>query len=65
MKTIQELYQELEKDKKMREELLAAFNAGKVEEFAKAHGCNAKMADIIAFAKTKVEKYPILAMFLG
>jgi len=64
MKTVQELYKELEKDKKMREELLEAFKAGKVEEFAKAHGCNATMAEITAFAKTKVEKYPILAMFL-
>ncbi len=48
----------------MREELLEAFKAGKVEEFAKVHGCNATMAEITAFAKTKLDKYPILAMFL-
>jgi predicted house-cleaning noncanonical NTP pyrophosphatase (MazG superfamily) len=64
MKTIEDLYKELVADKKLREELLEAFQNGKVEEFAKAHGCNATMKEIIAFAKTKVADYPILSMFL-
>lgn len=64
MKTIQDLYKEIVADKKLREELLAAFQAGKVEEFAKAHGCNATMDEIKAFVKTKVSEYPILSMFI-
>ena len=64
MKTIQELYEEVIADKKLKDELLAAFHAGKVEEFAKAHGCNAKMDEIKAFVKTKLKDYPILAMFI-
>ena len=64
MKTIQELYKEIVDNEQMRKELLEAFQNGKVEEWAKAHGCNASMAEITAFAKTKLKDYPILAMFL-
>jgi len=64
MKTMQDLYKEVVADEKLRGELLDAFNAGKVEEFAKAHGCNATLAEIKAFVKTKVKEYPILEMFL-
>ncbi len=43
-------------DKGLQEELAEAGKAGKVEEFLKAHGCDATMEEVQAFAKAKAEE---------
>ena len=52
MKTIEQLYEEI----KVNDELKAAFSAAlkenKVEEFAKAHECEASAADIMAYIQS-------------
>ena len=61
MKTIQELYEEVKKDKRLLAELLDAIKAKKHEEFFKAHGCNATTKEAVAFIKTKLydDDFPI------
>ena len=41
MKTIEELFNEVKKDEKLKEEGIAAIQAGKLGDFMKAHGCDA------------------------
>ena len=55
MKTLQDLYNEVKADKKLVAELVEAVKADKVEEFLKAHGCEAKQKEVIAFVKEKLE----------
>ena len=41
MKTIEELFNEVKADEKLKEEGIAAIQEGKLGAFMKAHGCNA------------------------
>jgi hypothetical protein len=63
-KTLEELYKEIVADEKMKDGIVKAYKEGKVVEFVKAHGCDATMDEIVAFAKTKLEDFPVLAMLL-
>ena len=53
MKTIQELYSEIMASKELKEQFIEAANAGKQEEFLKAHGCEATLEDVKAFLEAK------------
>ena len=64
MKTIEELFNEVKKDEKLKEEGIAAIQAGKLGDFMKAHGCDASEKDAIAFLKEKAEKAGIPLFFL-
>ena len=65
MKTMQELLDEIKKDEKLKEEGIAAIQAGKLGAFMKAHGCDASEKEAIAFVKAKAEKAGIpLSMFM-
>ena len=54
MKTLDELFKEVMADKALRTELVNAVKAGKLEDFFKAHGCNATTEEAIAFVKPKI-----------
>lgn len=64
MKTIEELFEEVKKDEKLKEEGIAAIQAGKLGAFMKAHGCEASEKEALAFVKAKAEKAGILLFFL-
>ena len=64
MKTIEELFEEVKKDEKLKEEGIAAIQAGKLGAFMKAHGCEASEKDALAFVKAKAEKAGIPLFFL-
>ena len=56
MKTIEELFNEIKKDEKLKEEGIAAIQEGKLGAFRKAHGCDASEKEAIAFVKAKAEE---------
>ena len=64
MKTIEELFEEDKKDEKLKEEGIAAIQAGKLGAFMKAHGCEASEKEALAFVKAKAEKAGIPLFFL-
>ena len=64
MKTIEELFNEIKKDEKLKAEGIAAIQEGKLGAFMKAHGCDASEKEAIAFVKAKAEKAGIPLFFL-
>ena len=52
-KTLQELYDEVVKDSNIIKEFTEAEKEGKLEEFAKAHGCSATEEEIKKFVESK------------
>ena len=64
MKTIEELFEEVKKDEKLKEEGIAAIQAGKLGAFMKAHGCEASEKEALAFVKARAEKAGIPLFFL-
>ena len=64
MKTIEELFNEIKKDEKLKEEGIAAIQEGRLGAFMKAHGCDASEKEAIAFVKAKAEKAGIPLFFL-
>ena len=56
MKTIQEMYSEIMASKELKEQFIEAANAGKQEEFLKAHGCEATLEDVKAFLEAKQQE---------
>ena len=64
MKTIEELFEEVKKDEKLKEKGIAAIQAGKLGAFMKAHGCEASEKEALAFVKAKAEKAGIPLFFL-
>ena len=49
MKTIENLYNEVQGNDDLKKEFVTSFKEGKVEEFLKAHDCNATAADVQEF----------------
>ena len=56
MKTLQELYNELLESEELKKALAEVINGDKVEDFLKAHGCEAGKEELIAFAKEQQAK---------
>ena len=52
-KTLQELYDEVVKDSNLIKEFTEAEKEGKLEDFAKAHGCSASEEEIKKFVESK------------
>ena len=52
-KTLQELYDEVVKDSNLIKEFTEAEKEGKLEEFAKAHGCSSTEEEIKKFVESK------------
>ena len=55
MKTLEELYNEILADEGLKEQLKAAAKENKVEEFFKAHGCEATIEEVKEFINSKKE----------
>ena len=53
MKTIENLYNEVQGNDELKKEFVTSFKEGKVEEFLKAHDCNATAADVQEFLSGK------------
>ena len=53
-KTLQELYDEVVKDEKLIKEFTEAEKEGKLEEFLKAHGCNATEEELQKFLASEI-----------
>ena len=53
MKSIQELYNEVMADKGLKDALIGAAKAGRLEDFLKEHGCEATVEEVAAFLKAK------------
>lgn len=51
MKTIEQLYEEIRGNEELKKAFALALKENRVEEFAKAHGCEATTADAMAFLK--------------
>lgn len=51
MRTIEDLYKEIQADKELKQEFVSAFKEGQIEEFLSAHDCDAKAADVMVFLK--------------
>ena len=60
MKTVQELYGEIITSDELKKEFVEAMKANKVQDFLKAHGCEATAEEVKEFVETKAaEDMPI------
>ena len=56
MKSLEELYKEVQENEELKKEFISAFKEGKVEEFLKAHDCDSTAVDVMMFLnRTKDE----------
>ena len=53
MKSIEDLYKEIQSNEELKKEFVTSFKEGKVEEFLKAHDCDASATDVIAFMESQ------------
>ena len=53
MKSLDELYKEVQENEELKKEFVAAFKEGKVEEFLKANDCDASASDVMAFLNSQ------------
>ena len=56
MKSIEELYKEVQENEELKKEFITAFKEGKVEDFLKAHDCDATVDDVMAFLNSTKEE---------
>ena len=49
MKSIEELYKDVQSNEELKKEFITAFKEGKVEDFLKTHDCEGTSADVMAF----------------
>ena len=56
MKSIEELYKEIQSNEDLKKEFVTAFKEGKTEEFLKEHDCDATASDVMAFLNSKKEE---------
>lgn len=57
MKTLEELYKEVQGNEELKKEFIAAFKEGGLEEFLKSQGSCATPADVVAFLKGTKEEF--------
>ena len=53
MKSMEELYKEVQENEELKKEFISAFKEGRIEEFLKAHDCDATSADVMAFVTSQ------------
>ena len=56
MKTLEELYKEVQGNEELKKEFIAAFKEGRLEEFLKSQNSDAAPADVVAFLKGTKEE---------
>ncbi len=49
MKSLEDLYRDVQQSEELRKEFVTSFKEGNVESFLKAHDCDATPADVMAF----------------
>ena len=52
MKSLDELYVEVQENEELKKEFISDFKEGRTEDFLKAHDCDATAADVMAFLKS-------------
>ena len=68
MKTLEELYKEVQKDEELKKTFVTAYREGKTEVFLKAHDCDASVSDVNDFlnnAKSETASEDDLAKVAG
>ena len=53
---MEELYKEVQENEDLKKEFITAFKEGKVEDFLKAHDCDATSVDLMSFLKAAKDK---------
>ena len=56
MKTLEELYREVQENEELKKEFVSAFKEGSLEDFLKNHDSEATSADVVAFLKGTKEE---------
>ena len=56
MKTLEELYKEIQDNEELKKEFITSFKEGRAEEFLKAHDCDTSVADVMAFLNSTKEE---------
>ena len=51
MKTLEELYEEVQGNEELKKEFITAFKEGRTEDFLKSHDCDATAADVMRLLK--------------
>ena len=49
MKSLEELYKEVQENETLKKEFIFAFKGGNIESFLTSHNCDATAADVMAF----------------
>ena len=49
MKSLEELYKEVQENEELKKEFVTAFKEGRTDEFLKTHDCDATASDVMAF----------------
>ena len=49
MKSIEDLYKEVQENEELKKEFVNAFKEGRTEDFLKAHDCDGTAADVMIF----------------
>ena len=53
MKSIDELYKEVQENEELKKEFVVAFKEGQVEDFLKINDCDATASDVMAFLNSQ------------
>ena len=53
MKSLEELYKEVQESEELKKEFISAFKEGRTEDFLKSHNCDATVSDVMAFVKSQ------------
>ena len=56
MKSIEDLYKEVQSNEELKKEFISAFKEGRVEEFLTSHNCDATATDVMTFLNTTKEE---------
>ena len=56
MKSLEDLYKEVQENEELKKEFVTAFKEGRTEEFLKTHNCDATASDVMAFLNSKKEE---------
>ena len=51
MKSLEELYKEVQENEELKKEFISSFKEGNIEEFLKTHDCDAAAADVMVFLR--------------
>ena len=56
MKSLEELYKEVQDNEELKKDFITAFKEGQIESFLKAHDCDAAVSDVMVFLNSTKEE---------